>query len=287
MLLNLTRPRTLFFAVLSMLVKADPIANTAGTGLIQAILVLPYSSTVGIPQTDGRTNTRAVARKGRNHRGGARSRRRGADRNDPPLGPDRPHPRNAGVFPDEISEAAVARRSRGRPRRARTRRRPDPHLSRTAASGGRDLARRVGRRTGLALDAPCPPPGSTSRAASRRIRPRVLMNAIPARVAGVERLVICAPTPDGVVNPLVLLAAQLAGVEDDLPRRRRAGDRGARLRHGDGRGGGQDHRSRQRLGRGGQTPRLRPCRHRHDRRPVRGADPRRPGQRPRLGRAWT
>ena len=41
----------------------------------------------------------------------------------------------------------------------------------------------------------------------------VLMNAIPARVAGVERLVICAPTPDGVANPLVLLAAQLAGVD--------------------------------------------------------------------------
>lgn len=41
----------------------------------------------------------------------------------------------------------------------------------------------------------------------------VLMNAIPARVAGVGRLVICAPTPRGVVNPLVLLAAQLAGVE--------------------------------------------------------------------------
>jgi histidinol dehydrogenase len=41
----------------------------------------------------------------------------------------------------------------------------------------------------------------------------VLMNAIPARVAGVERLVICAPTPDGIANPLVLLAARLAGVE--------------------------------------------------------------------------
>lgn len=41
----------------------------------------------------------------------------------------------------------------------------------------------------------------------------VLMNAIPAQVAGVERLVICAPTPDGVVNPLVLLAARLSGVE--------------------------------------------------------------------------
>jgi histidinol dehydrogenase len=39
----------------------------------------------------------------------------------------------------------------------------------------------------------------------------VLMNAIPAQVAGVERLVICAPTPDGVANPLVLLAARLSG----------------------------------------------------------------------------
>ena len=42
----------------------------------------------------------------------------------------------------------------------------------------------------------------------------VLMNAIPARVAGVERLMICCPTPGGVVNPLVLLAARLAGVTE-------------------------------------------------------------------------
>ncbi len=41
----------------------------------------------------------------------------------------------------------------------------------------------------------------------------VLMNAIPAQVAGVERLVICAPTPEGKVNPLVLYAARLAGVD--------------------------------------------------------------------------
>ena len=41
----------------------------------------------------------------------------------------------------------------------------------------------------------------------------VLMNAIPAKVAGVERLVIAAPTPDGVANPLVLYAARLAGVD--------------------------------------------------------------------------
>jgi histidinol dehydrogenase len=42
----------------------------------------------------------------------------------------------------------------------------------------------------------------------------VLMNAIPARVAGVGRLVICCPTPGGIVNPLVLLAAKLAGVDE-------------------------------------------------------------------------
>ncbi|MCZ0812459.1 MAG: histidinol dehydrogenase [Pseudomonadota bacterium] len=42
----------------------------------------------------------------------------------------------------------------------------------------------------------------------------VLMNAIPAKVAGVERLAITVPTPDGQVNPLVLLAARLAGVDE-------------------------------------------------------------------------
>ena len=40
------------------------------------------------------------------------------------------------------------------------------------------------------------------------------MNAIPAKVAGVERLAIVVPTPDGQVNPLVLLAAQLSGVDE-------------------------------------------------------------------------
>ncbi|WP_146347892.1 histidinol dehydrogenase [Falsiphaeobacter marinintestinus] len=42
----------------------------------------------------------------------------------------------------------------------------------------------------------------------------VLMNAVPARVAGVERLVVAVPTPDGVINPLVLLAAKIAGVDE-------------------------------------------------------------------------
>ena len=42
----------------------------------------------------------------------------------------------------------------------------------------------------------------------------VLMNAIPARVAGVERLVMVTPTPEGKANPLVLAAAHLAGVDE-------------------------------------------------------------------------
>ncbi|BDD92384.1 histidinol dehydrogenase [Pandoraea sp. XJJ-1] len=41
----------------------------------------------------------------------------------------------------------------------------------------------------------------------------VLMNAIPARVAGVKEIVMVVPTPDGVQNPLVLAAAQIAGVD--------------------------------------------------------------------------
>ncbi len=42
----------------------------------------------------------------------------------------------------------------------------------------------------------------------------LLMNAIPARVAGVERLVVVTPTPDGEVNPLVLAAAHLAQADE-------------------------------------------------------------------------
>jgi len=41
----------------------------------------------------------------------------------------------------------------------------------------------------------------------------VLMNAIPAKVAGVDELVMVCPTPDGVRNPLVLAAAALGGVD--------------------------------------------------------------------------
>ena len=42
----------------------------------------------------------------------------------------------------------------------------------------------------------------------------VLMNALPARIAGVERLVMTVPAPGGELNPLVLVAAHLAGVDE-------------------------------------------------------------------------
>ncbi|MCW3836643.1 histidinol dehydrogenase [Sphingomonas canadensis] len=42
----------------------------------------------------------------------------------------------------------------------------------------------------------------------------VLMNAIPAKAAGVGRLVMVTPTPDGETNPLVLAAAHIAGVDE-------------------------------------------------------------------------
>jgi len=45
----------------------------------------------------------------------------------------------------------------------------------------------------------------------------LLMNAIPAKVAGVGRLAVCTPTPNGSVNELVLAAAHLAGVDEIWP----------------------------------------------------------------------
>src|SRR5450432_3926377 len=42
----------------------------------------------------------------------------------------------------------------------------------------------------------------------------VLMNAVPAKVAGVPRIVMVVPAPDGKLNPLVLAAARLAGIDE-------------------------------------------------------------------------
>lgn len=42
----------------------------------------------------------------------------------------------------------------------------------------------------------------------------VLMNAVPARVAGVERIIMVTPAPDGVLNPSVLAAAKICGITE-------------------------------------------------------------------------
>ncbi|WP_395711120.1 histidinol dehydrogenase [Reyranella sp.] len=42
----------------------------------------------------------------------------------------------------------------------------------------------------------------------------VLMNIVPAKVAGVQRIVMVVPTPGGVLNPLVMLAAEIAGADE-------------------------------------------------------------------------
>jgi histidinol dehydrogenase len=65
----------------------------------------------------------------------------------------------------------------------------------------REMAR--GRRGGLYV------PGGRAAYPSS-----LLMNAIPAKVAGVERLVVATPTPRGEANPLVLAAAHLVGVDE-------------------------------------------------------------------------
>ena len=112
----------------------------------------------------------------------------------------------------------------------------------------------------------------------------VLMNAVPAKVAGCARLVMVVPAPDGKLNPLVLAAAKLAGVDEIY--RIGGAQAVAALAYGTESiaAGGQDRRTRQCLCGGGQASGVRPGRHRHDRRPVRGADPRRQDRQSRLDR---
>ena len=112
----------------------------------------------------------------------------------------------------------------------------------------------------------------------------VLMNAVPARVAGVERIVMTVPAPDGRLNPLVLAAAHLAGVHEVL---RVGGAQAiAALAYGTEtiRASFEDRRSRQRLCCRSQAPCLRACGNRSDRRSVRGAGSGRRRQRSGLDR---
>ena len=95
----------------------------------------------------------------------------------------------------------------------------------------------------------------------------VLMNAIPAKVAGVPEVVMVVPTPRGEINELVLAAACLAGVDRVFTRR--PGGSGAGLRYPDRAAGRQDRRARQYLCGHGQAFGIRAGGHRHDRRTVR------------------
>ena len=81
----------------------------------------------------------------------------------------------------------------------------------------------------------------------------VLMNAVPAKVAGVPRVVMVVPSPDGKLTPLVLAAAKLAGVDEIY--RIGGAQAVAALAYGtaDDQAGGQDRRPRQRLCGGGQA----------------------------------
>ena len=79
------------------------------------------------------------------------------------------------------------------------------------------------------------------------------MTVVPALVAGVDEIVVASPAgPDGAVDPVVAGAAGLLGVEDADRRRRRPGDRRARVRAARGRrrAGRPDRRAGQRLGHG-------------------------------------
>ncbi|MBX7534780.1 histidinol dehydrogenase [Qipengyuania sp. GH1] len=72
-----------------------------------------------------------------------------------------------------------------------------------------DIGMRLGARWGAVEAAGLYVPGGRASYPSS-----LLMNAIPAKVAGVERLVVTTPTPKGEMNDLVLAAAHIAGVDE-------------------------------------------------------------------------
>jgi histidinol dehydrogenase len=101
----------------------------------------------------------------------------------------------------------------------------------------------------------------------------VLMNAVPAKVAGVPRVVMVVPAPDGKLNPLVLAAAKLSGVDEIY--RIGGAQAVAALAYGnrdDRAGSPRSSGPAMPMWRLAKRPRFRACRHRHDRRSERGAD---------------
>ena len=116
-------------------------------------------------------------------------------------------------------------------------------------SNGAVLGQRVLplRRVGLYI------PGGTAAYPSS-----VLMNCVPARIAGVDEVVMTTPASGGAVSDVILAAARIAGV--DRVFRVGGAQAVAALAYGteDDTAGGQDCRPRQRLRRRGEAPGLRP-----------------------------
>ena len=103
----------------------------------------------------------------------------------------------------------------------------------------------------------------------------VLMNAVPGQGRGRAARRHGGAGAGRQAHPAGAGRGEARRRRRNLSRRRRAGGGGARLWHRNDQAGRQDRRARQRLCGGGQATRVRHGRHRHDRRPVRGADPRR------------
>ncbi|SLN31273.1 histidinol dehydrogenase [Oceanibacterium hippocampi] len=113
---------------------------------------------------------------------------------------------------DEIAEAAARVPAAQRDALARAAERIEAYHSRQLPQDFRFVDAdgvSLGQRWSAVAAAGIYVPGGTAAYPSS-----VLMNAIPARIAGVERVVMVVPTPDGRLNPLVLAAAQLAGATE-------------------------------------------------------------------------
>ncbi len=111
---------------------------------------------------------------------------------------------DAAVAASDASVMAALMLARDRILDAHRRQKPEPEIRRRDATGAM-----LGTRwTAIEAVGLYVPGGLASYPSS------VLMNAVPARVAGVPRLVMVVPAPGGVINPLVLSAARLAGVDE-------------------------------------------------------------------------
>ena len=180
----------------------------------------------------GRRRRRRRGRRDPRRRGGARRRR--GDRDDRALGPAAADPRDPRLLRGRdrrrrrrASTRRTARRSSSPPARIRAyHERQLPADARWTDAAGAELG---WRWTPVAAAGLYVPGGLASYPSS------LLMNAIPARVAGVERLVVCAPTPGRRGQPAGAARRAARRRRHRLPHRRRPGDRRARLRHRDDR----------------------------------------------------